>query len=80
MWSLANGTLLIPVILALIILFIAFNKLEDLNNTHKQYYEMIQTENDKLIQNYNKLIETQQKVYEDIIEKSKTENLKKQVK
>lgn len=76
-WSLANGTLLIPVILALIILYIAFNKFEDYNDIHRKNYEMIQVENDKLMQNYHRLIEMQKSVYDDVIEKNKTNNIKK---
>ena len=71
-WALANGSLLIPVILSLIILYIAFNKIEKLNELHAKQYEVIQSENDKMIQNYNRLLELQKDVYSDIIQKTKS--------
>jgi hypothetical protein len=71
-WSLANGTLLIPVFLTLFILYTAFKELKELNNLHKQHYELIEKENDKLIQEYNKLIDAQQKVYDNLVKKDKS--------
>ncbi len=67
-WSLANGSLVIPVILALLILYFAFNKIESVNNIRQDNFEKIQIENNKVIQNFHKLIEIQDKVYNSLIE------------
>ena len=66
-WSLANGSLFIPVILSLVILYIAISKIDKLNEIHQDNFNRIQTENDKLIDNYHRLIELQIKTYNDLI-------------
>jgi hypothetical protein len=66
-WSLANGSLVVPVILSLLILFVAFNKLEKLDSIRQENKEKIQIDNDKIINNYHQLIDVQNKTYNDLI-------------
>lgn len=75
-WSMANGSLVVPVILALLILYFAFNKIESINNIRQDNFEKIQIENNKVIENYNKLIEIQDKTYNDLFEKAKKDTIK----
>jgi len=74
-WSMANGSLVVPVILALLILYFAFNKIESINNIRQDNFEKIQIENNKVIENYNKLIEIQDKTYNDLFEKVKNDTI-----
>lgn len=73
-WSLTNGSLFFPVALSLGVLYIAFDNITNLADLHKQHYESIEKENANLIQSYNKLIEIQQKAYDDLIQKGKNDN------
>ena len=56
-WSMANGSLVVPVILSLIVLYFAFNKTEEVNKIRQENFKKIQLENNKVIENYHKLIE-----------------------
>lgn len=75
-WSMANGSLVVPVILALIVLYFAFNKTEGVNKIRQENFEKIQLENNKVIENYYKLIEIQDKTYQELIEKVKNDTIK----
>ena len=75
-WSMANGSLVVPVILALLILYFAFNKIESVNSIRQDNFEKIQIENNKVIENYHKLIEIQDKTYNELINKVKKDTIK----
>jgi len=76
-WSLANGSLVVPVILALVILFVTFNKMESIFKIRQENYQEIRIENDKVLKNYQELIDLQKKTYLDIIRETKNDTIKK---
>lgn len=75
-WSMANGSLVVPVILALLVLYFAFNKIETVNSIRQDNFKKIQIENNKVIENYHKLIEIQNKTYNGLIEQVKKDTIK----
>jgi|WetSurMetagenome_2_1015567.scaffolds.fasta_scaffold02226_7 hypothetical protein len=75
-WSLANGSLLVPVLLSLLVLYIAFNKIEKVNEIREQNFKTIQAENNMIILNYMDLIKIQNVTFKDIIAINKTDTIK----
>ena len=75
-WSLANGSLVVPVILALIILFVTFNKMDSIFKIRQDNYKEMQLENDKILKNYKELMEFQKGTYNDIVDKIKNDTIK----
>lgn len=74
-WSLTNGTLVVPVILALIVFYVTFNKIDDIFKIRQENYKEIKIENDKMFQNYQELIQFQKTTYKDLIEEIKKDTI-----
>ncbi len=74
-WSLTNGTLVIPVILALIVFYVTFNKIDDIFKIRQENYKEIKIENDKMFKNYQELIQFQKTTYKDLIEEIKKDTI-----
>ncbi len=75
LWSLTNGSLVVPVILALVILFVTFNKIESIFKIRQDNYKEIQIENEKILKNYQELIDLQNKTYNDLLKNVKNDTI-----
>lgn len=75
-WSLANGSLIVPVILALIILFVTFDKMDSIFKIRQDNYKEMQLENEKILENYKELMKFQKETYNSLVDKIKNEKIK----
>ena len=75
-WTLTNTSLVVPVILALVVLYLTFNKFESIEKSRQDTYEEINIERDKLLKSYQDLINLQKNSYQDLIKEIKTDTLK----
>jgi len=76
LWIISNLSLVVPVTLALIVIYVAFNKVERLSEETRTNFEKIQVANDSLINRYIKLVEYQEKTYKNLIEENKSQKTK----
>lgn len=75
-WTLTNTSLVVPVILALVVLYLTFNKFEIIEKNRQDTYKEINAERDKLLKNYQELINLQKESYQDLIKEIKSDTLK----
>ena len=75
LWVLSNGSLVIPIILALIVLYFTYEKIDTIFKMQQEHYREIKIEDDKLIKNYQELIGFQKSTYKEIIEEIKKDKL-----
>lgn len=75
-WTLTNTSLVVPVILALIILYLTFNKFETIEKNRQDTYKEINEERKKLLKNYKELITVQKESYQDLIKEIKSDTIK----
>ncbi|MCT8338568.1 hypothetical protein MG296_00750 [Flavobacteriaceae bacterium TK19130] len=75
-WTLTNTSLVVPVILALVVLYLTFNKFEIIEKNRQYTFKEINVERDKLLKNYQELINLQKESYQGLIEEIKSDTLK----
>ncbi len=76
LWIISNLSLVLPVTLSLIVMYVAFNRVERLNEETRTNFEKIQVANDSLINRYKGLIDYQEKTYKNLIEENKPQKTK----
>lgn len=75
-WTITNTSLVLPVILALFLLYFIYNKLEFIEKNRQEYYDDINLERDKLLNEYQKMIEFQRESYQELIFEIQANNRK----
>lgn len=75
-WVLTNTSLVVPVILALLVLYFSFGRLESIEESRKDAYDEINVERNKLLKNYQELINLQKDSYKTLINEIKQDTTK----
>lgn len=75
-WILTNTSLVVPVILALVVFYVAFNKFESMEKLRQDNQKEINLERDNLIKNYQEIISFQKSSYQDLIKVIEKDTLK----
>lgn len=75
-WLISNLSLVVPVIIAIVVFYIAYNKIDSIEKLRQENYKEIKTENEKITKEYQELIETQKETYKSLIDDLKKDSIK----